>query len=305
MAARVHPRQQHQPRHSIPGACFGLSHHTNPHARARLLPCDATIPAARTDVANPLCTAARLGEASGILGWASEPVLLLPSSAIGVLCDSDVERVQGALGDRRRSALLLTLGTGQARRASPATEACCRVEPQRRFCPNRISKPWRHFICALFLIRVWIFSLSLLLLSSLTLTPPQVYMGLLAVFCTNAINIFAGINGLEAGQSLVIACSILVHNLIELDGPNHSNHLFSCFLIIPFIAVTLGLLRWNWVSHAPGGRLGGLCCDGAIASAGSSPSSPRSFLCVAVGVCFLPSSLLRCSWATPSATSLA
>jgi len=102
-------------------------------------------------------------------------------------------------------------------------------------------------------------------------------MGLLAVFCTNAINIFAGINGLEAGQSLVIACSILVHNLLELDGPNHSNHLFSCFLIIPFIAVTLGLLRWNWVSHAPGGRPGGLCCDGAIASAGSSPSPPRSF----------------------------
>lgn len=25
-------------------------------------------------------------------------------------------------------------------------------------------------------------------------------MGLLAVFCTNAINIYAGINGLEAGQ---------------------------------------------------------------------------------------------------------
>eukprot|EP00957_Ditylum_brightwellii_P083804 6369989-Ditylum_brightwellii.AAC.1 len=31
-----------------------------------------------------------------------------------------------------------------------------------------------------------------------------VYMGMLAVFCTNAINIYAGINGLEAGQSYVI-----------------------------------------------------------------------------------------------------
>ena len=27
-----------------------------------------------------------------------------------------------------------------------------------------------------------------------------IYMGLMAVFCTNAINIYAGINGLEAGQ---------------------------------------------------------------------------------------------------------
>lgn len=42
----------------------------------------------------------------------------------------------------------------------------------------------------------------------------QVYMGLLAVFCTNAINIYAGINGLEAGQSIVIACAALAHNFI-------------------------------------------------------------------------------------------
>ncbi len=89
---------------------------------------------------------------------------------------------------------------------------------------------------------VWFLGLSGLELGLLY----QVYMGLLAVFCTNAINIFAGINGLEAGQSLVIGVSVLVHNLIELQGPNHDNHLFSCFLMIPFIAVTLGLLRWNW-----------------------------------------------------------
>lgn len=43
-------------------------------------------------------------------------------------------------------------------------------------------------------------------------------MGLLAVFCTNAINILAGINGLEAGQSLVISASIIVFNLVELEG---------------------------------------------------------------------------------------
>ncbi len=38
-----------------------------------------------------------------------------------------------------------------------------------------------------------------------------VYMGMLAVFCTNAINILAGVNGVEAGQSLVIAVSLLAY----------------------------------------------------------------------------------------------
>lgn len=71
-------------------------------------------------------------------------------------------------------------------------------------------------------------------------------MLLLSVFCTNAINIYAGLNGLEAGQSLVIGVSILCHNVLELGGTHHANHLFSAALITPFIAVTLGLLRWNW-----------------------------------------------------------
>jgi UDP-N-acetylglucosamine--dolichyl-phosphate N-acetylglucosaminephosphotransferase len=32
-----------------------------------------------------------------------------------------------------------------------------------------------------------------------------VYMALIAVFCTNSINIYAGINGLETSQSVIIA----------------------------------------------------------------------------------------------------
>lgn len=36
---------------------------------------------------------------------------------------------------------------------------------------------------------------------------------MLSVFCTNSINIYAGINGLEVGQSLIIACSIMLYNL--------------------------------------------------------------------------------------------
>jgi UDP-N-acetylglucosamine--dolichyl-phosphate N-acetylglucosaminephosphotransferase len=74
------------------------------------------------------------------------------------------------------------------------------------------------------------------------------YMGMLAVFCTNAINIYAGINGLEAGQSYVIGCSILLHNFIEIKAGSLSqeNHLFSAMIMLSFVGVTLGLLRHNW-----------------------------------------------------------
>ncbi len=41
---------------------------------------------------------------------------------------------------------------------------------------------------------------------------------MLAVFCTNAINIYAGVNGLEAGQSIVIALSVIVFDVFELTG---------------------------------------------------------------------------------------
>jgi UDP-N-acetylglucosamine--dolichyl-phosphate N-acetylglucosaminephosphotransferase len=74
------------------------------------------------------------------------------------------------------------------------------------------------------------------------------YMGLLAVFCTNAINIYAGINGLEAGQSYIIGCAVLVHNLLEIRFHNNleENHLFSVMVMLSFVGVTLGLLKHNW-----------------------------------------------------------
>lgn len=55
-----------------------------------------------------------------------------------------------------------------------------------------------------------------------------VYMGMLAVFCTNAINILAGINGIEAGQSLVIAASIIVFNIVELNGKEDNIYVCVC-----------------------------------------------------------------------------
>lgn len=73
-----------------------------------------------------------------------------------------------------------------------------------------------------------------------------VYMWLVSIYCSNAINIFAGINGLEVSQALIIACAILLHNLIELRGPNQKAHVFSVVCMIPFILTTIPLLYYNW-----------------------------------------------------------
>lgn len=74
-----------------------------------------------------------------------------------------------------------------------------------------------------------------------------IFMGLLAVFCTNAINIYAGINGLECGQAYIIGCSILFFKVYELWMENVNDHqYFALYLIIPFIGTSLGLLKYNW-----------------------------------------------------------
>lgn len=73
-----------------------------------------------------------------------------------------------------------------------------------------------------------------------------VYMGMLAVFCTNAINILAGVNGLEVGQSIVIAVSITIFNIIELSGSLWKAHQFSLYFMMPYIATSFALLKHNW-----------------------------------------------------------
>jgi UDP-N-acetylglucosamine--dolichyl-phosphate N-acetylglucosaminephosphotransferase len=88
-------------------------------------------------------------------------------------------------------------------------------------------------------------------------------MAMLSTFCTNSINILAGINGVEVGQTLVIALSIAVNDLLYLsvdigDGRTVGvglargstalidRHLFSLYLMLPLIGVCLGLLKHNW-----------------------------------------------------------
>ncbi|KAF2877576.1 UDP-GlcNAc-1-phosphate transferase [Massariosphaeria phaeospora] len=79
-----------------------------------------------------------------------------------------------------------------------------------------------------------------------------VYMALLSIFSTNSINIFAGINGIEVAQSLVIALLIVANDVLYLTPftpyphPATDSHLFSLYLLLPFIGVSLALLKHNW-----------------------------------------------------------
>ncbi|TKY89824.1 hypothetical protein EX895_001121 [Sporisorium graminicola] len=82
------------------------------------------------------------------------------------------------------------------------------------------------------------------------------YMSLLSTFCTNSINILAGINGVEVGQALVISISLCINDLLYLDsragmaGSRSSTellrrHLLSLYLLLPLTGVCLALLSWN------------------------------------------------------------
>ena len=73
----------------------------------------------------------------------------------------------------------------------------------------------------------------------------KIYMSLLAVFCTNAINIYAGINGLEVGQSIIIGISIFFYNIIEITLGNVEQNIFSLAIILPFIMTSFGLFFFN------------------------------------------------------------
>ena len=75
------------------------------------------------------------------------------------------------------------------------------------------------------------------------------YMAFLSIFCTNTINILAGVNGIEAGQSVVIALCIVINDILYVMKPGHpatDAHLFSLYFLLPFIGVSLALLYHNW-----------------------------------------------------------
>lgn len=79
-----------------------------------------------------------------------------------------------------------------------------------------------------------------------------VYMAAISIFCPNSINMLAGINGIEVAQSLVIAVLLIANDALYLPPitpyphPATESHLFSTYLLIPFIGVSLALLYHNW-----------------------------------------------------------
>jgi UDP-N-acetylglucosamine--dolichyl-phosphate N-acetylglucosaminephosphotransferase len=74
----------------------------------------------------------------------------------------------------------------------------------------------------------------------------------MSIFSSNSINILAGINGIEVAQSVVIAVLIVVNDMLYLSPftpyphPATDSHLFSLYLLLPFIGVSLALLMHNW-----------------------------------------------------------
>ncbi|KAL9053294.1 MAG: hypothetical protein Q9162_004845 [Coniocarpon cinnabarinum] len=98
------------------------------------------------------------------------------------------------------------------------------------------------------------------------------YMASISIFCPNSINILAGINGIEVAQSIVIALLILTNDALYLlpptglsglmptpfrtatlstptpsttHNPSTDPHLFSTFLLLPFLGVSLALFIHN------------------------------------------------------------
>ncbi len=87
-----------------------------------------------------------------------------------------------------------------------------------------------------------------------------VYMALLAVFASNSINIYAGINGLEVGQSIVAAVFVALFDLLSilratdtlLPTPDTPDAAFivakaqlSLHILLPFIFTSLALYAFN------------------------------------------------------------
>lgn len=78
-----------------------------------------------------------------------------------------------------------------------------------------------------------------------------IYMSSISIFCPNSINILAGINGLEVGQSVVLAIIFLMNDFCYLLSPEitdaaYDSHLFSVIFLLPFLGVSIGLLQYNW-----------------------------------------------------------
>lgn len=87
------------------------------------------------------------------------------------------------------------------------------------------------------------------------------FMAAISIFAPNSINILAGINGLEVGQSLVIAGLLILNSslyLVPFPGnpvlnngyatrphPATESHLMTLYLLLPFVGVSMALYIHN------------------------------------------------------------
>ncbi|KAH3903400.1 related to UDP-N-acetylglucosamine--dolichyl-phosphate N-acetylglucosaminephosphotransferase [Saccharomycodes ludwigii] len=75
------------------------------------------------------------------------------------------------------------------------------------------------------------------------------YMGCVSIFCPNSINILAGVNGLEVGQTIVLCIIFLINDgLFLINGINEASkhsHMMSAVLIIQLLGVSLALYHYN------------------------------------------------------------
>ncbi len=75
----------------------------------------------------------------------------------------------------------------------------------------------------------------------------NIYISMLAIFCTNAINIYAGINGLEVGQSIIITITMILYNFILIiKNPDKTeNNIDSIIILVLFLSCILPLFYYN------------------------------------------------------------
>ncbi|KAL7933694.1 UDP-N-acetylglucosamine:dolichyl phosphate N-acetylglucosamine-1-phosphate transferase [Trichoderma chlorosporum] len=77
-----------------------------------------------------------------------------------------------------------------------------------------------------------------------------VYMACVAMFCPQSINMLAGINGIEVSQCIVVSLLIAFNDCLYLftpyPHPATDSHLFSLYLLLPWIGVSCALLAHNW-----------------------------------------------------------
>ena len=118
------------------------------------------------------------------------------------------------------------------------------------FADDMLDLPWRYKLVIPFCIVipmisnyhgptsvVFTFPINLLIESIDLGILFYLYIILLGIYCTNTINIYAGINGLEVGQSIIAAASLLIIFGVKAfkQSDLSENYYYSIYLLVTFI----------------------------------------------------------------------